>query len=36
VELHSAHGIKIVTKANEIWIDASHVAAAYQARMDLP
>ena len=36
VELHSAHGIKIVTMANEIWIDESHVAAAYQARTDLP
>ncbi len=34
VELRSSHGIKIVTRQNHIWVDASHVAAAYQARQD--
>jgi len=34
IELHSAHGIKILTHQNQIWVDASHVAAAYQARSD--
>lgn len=34
-ELHSSHGIKITTKQNYIWIDASHVSAAYQARDDM-
>jgi len=34
VELRSSHGIKIVTRQNHIWVDASHVAAAYQARHD--
>jgi hypothetical protein len=34
-ELHSAHGLKITTKQNYIWLDASHVSACYQARMDL-
>ena len=33
--LHSSHGIKITTKQNHIWIDASHVSAAWQARADL-
>lgn len=33
-ELHSANGIKITTKQNYIWLDASHVSAAYQARAD--
>ena len=33
--LHSAHGIKITTRQNYIWLDASHVSAAYQARSDL-
>ncbi len=33
--LHSSHGIKITTKQNYIWLDASHVAAAWQARADL-
>ncbi|MHC5026186.1 MAG: hypothetical protein ACYTGR_05415 [Planctomycetota bacterium] len=33
--LHSSHGIKVTTKQNYIWIDASHVTAAYQARDDL-
>jgi hypothetical protein len=34
-ELHSSHGIKITTKQNYIWIDASHVSAAYQVRTDI-
>lgn len=34
-ELHSANGIKITTKQNYIWIDASHVSMCYQARADL-
>ena len=34
-ELHSAHGLKVTTKQNYIWIDASHVSGAYQARSDL-
>jgi len=34
VELHSSHGIQIMTRQNKIWVDASHVAAAYQARSD--
>ena len=34
-ELHSSHGIKITTKQNYIWLDASHVSAAYQARDDM-
>ncbi len=34
-ELRSSHGIKITTKQNYIWIDASHVSIAYQARADL-
>lgn len=34
-ELRSSHGIKITTKQNYIWIDASHVSIAYQARTDL-
>jgi pectate lyase len=33
-ELHSANGIQITTRQNQIWVDASHVAAAYQARDD--
>jgi hypothetical protein len=33
-ELHSAHGLKITTKQNYIWLDASHVSACYQARAD--
>ncbi len=32
--LHSSHGIKIATRSNTIWIDASHVSAMWQARMD--
>lgn len=34
-ELHSSHGIHVRTKQNDIWIDASHISAAYQARDDL-
>jgi len=33
--LHSAHGIRITTKQNFIWLDASHVSAAWQARSDV-
>ena len=33
-ELHSSHGISITTRQNKIWVDASMVAAAYQARSD--
>lgn len=33
--LHSANGIRITTKQNHIWLDASHVSAAWQARTDL-
>lgn len=34
-ELNSAHGLKITTMQNHIWLDASHVSACYQARTDL-
>ena len=34
-ELRSANGIKITTKQNYIWLDASHVSVAYQVRTDL-
>ena len=34
-ELNSAHGLKITTMQNYIWLDASHVSACNQARMDL-
>ena len=34
-ELHSSHGIRVKTRQNYIWIDASHVAMAYQVRTDL-
>lgn len=33
--LHSANGIRITTKQNYIWVDASHVSAAWQARSDV-
>jgi len=33
--LHSANGIKITTLQNYIWLDATHVSAAWQARSDL-
>jgi hypothetical protein len=35
-ELNSPSGLKITTKQNYIWLDASHVSACYQARTDLP
>ena len=34
-ELRSSQGIKITTKQNYIWLDASHVSLAYQARSDI-
>ena len=34
-ELHSTNGIHVVTRQNNIWIDASHVSAMWQARTDL-
>ena len=34
VELHSSNGLRITTKQNYIWLDASHVSAAWQARSD--
>lgn len=34
-ELKSSQGIRVTTEQNYIWIDASHVSAAYQARSDL-
>lgn len=34
-ELISPNGIKVITKQNNIWLDASHVSAAWQARLDL-
>ncbi len=34
-ELHSPHGLHIQTQQNNIWIDASHVSAMWQARADL-
>lgn len=34
-ELHSSHGIKVTTEQNYIWVDASHVSMAYQARTDI-
>ena len=34
-QLHSANGIHIITKQNHIWLDASHISAAWQARTDL-
>ncbi len=33
--LQSSHGLQVTTKQNYIWIDASHVSAAWQARDDL-
>ena len=33
-ELHSSNGLMVVTRQNRIWIDASHVSAAWQARDD--
>jgi hypothetical protein len=34
-ELHSSNGIHVVTRQNNIWLDASHVSAMWQARVDL-
>ena len=34
-ELKSSQGIRVTTEQNYIWLDASHVSAAYQARADL-
>ncbi len=33
--LQSSNGIKVTTKQNFIWIDATHVSAAWQVRADL-
>ena len=33
--LMSSQGIKITTRQNYIWLDASHVSAVWQARSDL-
>ncbi|MBT8485811.1 MAG: hypothetical protein HKO59_17180 [Phycisphaerales bacterium] len=33
--LSSTHGLKITTKQNLIWIDAGHIACAWQARDDI-
>ena len=35
VALQSSHGLKVTTRQNFIWIDASHVSAAWQTRDDL-
>ena len=34
-ELKSSHGIRVTTHANQIWIDSSHVSAAWQVRSDI-
>ena len=34
-QLTSTQGILIKTKSNNIWIDSSHVSAAWQARNDI-
>jgi len=34
-ELASTTGLKITTRQNYIWLDASHVSACYQVRTDL-
>ncbi|MDP7008634.1 MAG: hypothetical protein QGI78_03585 [Phycisphaerales bacterium] len=34
IELSSSQGIQIKTRANKIWIDSTHVSAAWQARTD--
>jgi hypothetical protein len=33
--LQSTHGLKVTTMQNYIWLDASHVSVAYQARTDI-
>jgi hypothetical protein len=35
IELNSEQGIRITTNANQIWIDSSHVSAAWQVRSDV-
>ena len=35
IELNSQQGIRITTNANQIWIDSSHVSAAWQVRSDI-
>jgi hypothetical protein len=35
IELNSEQGIRITTNANQIWIDSSHVSAAWQVRSDI-
>tara|TARA_B100000959_G_scaffold161004_1_gene168577 strand:- start:1742 stop:1966 length:225 start_codon:yes stop_codon:yes gene_type:complete len=34
-KLTSSQGIRLKTKANNIWIDSSHVSAAWQVRDDI-
>ncbi len=34
-ELNSSQGIRVTTNANKIWIDSSHVSAAWQVRSDI-
>jgi hypothetical protein len=34
-KLTSSHGILIKTQSNLIWIDSSHVSAAWQVRSDI-
>ncbi|MEE2912913.1 MAG: hypothetical protein VX436_03820 [Planctomycetota bacterium] len=34
-QLTSTQGILVKTKSNNIWLDSSHVSAAWQARNDL-
>jgi len=34
-ELKSSQGIRITTNSNQIWIDSSHVSAAWQVRSDM-
>jgi len=34
-ELNSAQGIQVTTNSNHIWIDSSHVSAAWQVRSDI-
>ncbi len=33
--LHSSDGLRVTTKQNFIWLDASHVSAAWQVRTDV-
>jgi hypothetical protein len=34
-EINSSTSLKITTRQNYIWLDASHVSACYQVRTDL-